>query len=116
MSQDYYEKIERFNEGYFENLKVAHTENFFNEQEDFSILLDDGEIIKGFGDFHGVQIGDTVYPHIGLNSLQSNPNNWVNIGISAIDDSWQTRPSPCNRGNFLLKKHILSDSFHLSHR
>ena len=61
MTQDYYEKIERFNEGYFENLKVAHTENFFNEQEDFSILSDNGEVIKVFGDFHGVQIGDNVF-------------------------------------------------------
>jgi len=48
-----------------------------------------------------VQIGETVYPHIGLNSLQSHPNNWFNFGISAIDDSWQLRPSPCNQGNFL---------------
>ena len=61
MTQDYYEKIESFNEGYFEKLKVAYAENYFGEQEDFSILLDDGEIIKGFGDFHGVQIGDTVF-------------------------------------------------------
>ncbi|QNJ13120.1 hypothetical protein SynA18461_00465 [Synechococcus sp. A18-46.1] len=48
-----------------------------------------------------IQIGDTVYPHIGLSALQSHPNNWVNFGISAIDDSWQSRPSPCDRGDFL---------------
>ena len=47
-----------------------------------------------------IQIGKTVYSYMGFHALQRQPNTWVSIGISAIDDSWQSRPSPCERGNF----------------
>ena len=52
-----------------------------------------------------VQIGDTVYPNIGMNALQRAPGTWVELGITAIDDSWQwfganNRPDDCSQGNF----------------
>ncbi len=52
-----------------------------------------------------VQIGDTVYPNIGMNALQRAPGSWVELGITAIDDSWQwfgqgNKPSECGQGNF----------------
>ena len=55
-----------------------------------------------------VQIGDTVYPNIGMNALQRAPGSWVELGITAIDDSWQwfgpgNKPDQCNQGNFVSK-------------
>jgi len=52
-----------------------------------------------------VQIGDTVYPNIGMNALQRAPGSWVELGITAIDDSWQwfgpgNKPDKCSQGNF----------------
>ena len=52
-----------------------------------------------------VQIGDTVYPNIGMNSLQRAPGSWVEFGLTAIDDSWQwfgpgNKPDGCNQANF----------------
>lgn len=52
-----------------------------------------------------VQIGDTVYPNIGMNALQRAPGTWVELGITAIDDSWQwfgpgKKPDDCSQGNF----------------
>ena len=52
-----------------------------------------------------VQIGDTVYPNIGMNALQRAPGSWVELGITAIDDSWQwfgpgNKPDDCSQGNF----------------
>ena len=52
-----------------------------------------------------VQIGDTVYPNIGMNALQRAPRTWIEIGVTAIDDSWQwfgpgTKPDECTQGNF----------------
>ena len=47
-----------------------------------------------------IQIGETVYPNLGYNALQRKPGTWVNLQISAIDDSWQAAPSPCEDGNF----------------
>ena len=52
-----------------------------------------------------VQIGETVYPNIGMNALQRAPGSWVELGITAIDDSWQwfgpdTKPDECTQGNF----------------
>ena len=53
-----------------------------------------------------IQIGDTVYANIGMNALQRAPESWVELGISAIDDSWQwfkpsTKPEDCTQGNFV---------------
>ncbi|WP_186484157.1 hypothetical protein [Synechococcus sp. A15-127] len=48
-----------------------------------------------------IQIGETVYPNLGYNALQRKPGTWVNLQISAIDDSWQQAPSPCKDGDFL---------------
>ena len=48
-----------------------------------------------------IQIGETVYPNLGYNALQRKPGTWVNFQISAIDDSWQSAPSPCKDGDFL---------------
>ena len=55
-----------------------------------------------------VQIGDTVYPNIGMNALQRAPGTWVELGITAIDDSWQwfgvgNKPDDCSQGNFLSR-------------
>ena len=52
-----------------------------------------------------VQVGDTVYPNIGMNALQRAPGSWVELGVSAIDDSWQwfgpgNKPDDCSQGNF----------------
>ena len=51
-----------------------------------------------------VQIGDTVYPNIGMNALQRSPESFIEIGISAIDDSWQwpsrQKPDQCGTANF----------------
>ncbi len=53
-----------------------------------------------------IQIGDTVYTNLGMNALQRQPQSWVNLAISAIDDSWQwfgvgNKPDDCSQGNFL---------------
>ncbi len=52
-----------------------------------------------------VQIGETVYPNIGMNALQRAPGSWVDLEITAIDDSWQwfgpgNKPDDCGQGNF----------------
>ncbi len=47
-----------------------------------------------------IQIGETVYPNLGFNALQRKPGSFVNLQISAIDDSWQAAPSPCEDGDF----------------
>ncbi len=47
-----------------------------------------------------IQIGETVYPNIGYNALQRKPGSWVNIQLSAIDDSLMVSPSPCEDGDF----------------
>ena len=52
-----------------------------------------------------VQLGETVYPNIGMNALQRAPDTWVELGITAIDDSWQwygagSKPDECGQGNF----------------
>ena len=47
-----------------------------------------------------IQIGETVYPNLGFNALQRKPGSFVNLQISAIDDSWQSAPSPCEDGDF----------------
>ena len=47
-----------------------------------------------------IQIGDTVYPNLGFNALQRKPGSFANLQISAIDDSWQVAPSPCDDNNF----------------
>ena len=47
-----------------------------------------------------VQIGDTVYPNLGINALQRHPESWINIQFAGIDDTWQQAPSPCDRGDF----------------
>ena len=36
-----------------------------------------------------IQLGEVVYPNIGMNALQRAPDTWVETGITAIDDSWQ---------------------------
>ena len=48
-----------------------------------------------------IQIGEAVYPNIGFNALQRKPGSFVNLQIAAIDDSWQSAPSPCEDGDFL---------------
>ena len=48
-----------------------------------------------------IQIGETVYPNLGYNALQRKPGSWINIQLSAIDDSLMVSPSPCEDGNFL---------------
>ena len=55
-----------------------------------------------------VQLGDTVYPNIGMNALQRAPDTWVELAITAIDDSWQwfgqeNEPDDCNQGNFFSR-------------
>ena len=52
-----------------------------------------------------IQLGDVVYPNIGMNALQRAPDTWVETGITAIDNSWQwlgsrNKPDECNQGNF----------------
>ena len=47
-----------------------------------------------------IQIGETVYPNLGFNSLQRKPGTFVNLQLAGIDDSWQAAPSPCEDNNF----------------
>jgi hypothetical protein len=49
-----------------------------------------------------IQIGDTIYPNLGFNALQRQPNSWGNIAIAAIDNSFQGTnwASLCSRGDF----------------
>ena len=47
-----------------------------------------------------IQIGETVYPNLGINALQRHPKSWVNVRLAGIDDTWQIAPSPCERGDF----------------
>ena len=47
-----------------------------------------------------IQIGETVYPNLGFNSLQRKPGTFVNLQFAGIDDSWQAAPSPCEDNDF----------------
>ena len=47
-----------------------------------------------------IQIGETVYPNLGYNALQRKSGSWVNLQLSAIDDSLMISPSPCEDGDF----------------
>jgi hypothetical protein len=49
-----------------------------------------------------IQIGETIYPNLGYNALQRQPNSWGNVAIAAIDNSFQSygSASQCRRGDF----------------
>ena len=47
-----------------------------------------------------IQIGETVYPNLGYNALQRKSGSWINLQLSAIDDSLMISPSPCEDGDF----------------
>lgn len=64
------------------------------------------EPLKAFARGSMVQLGETVYPNIGMNALQRAPDSLVELGITAIDDSWQwfgaaSKPDECGQGNFV---------------
>ncbi|QNI90813.1 hypothetical protein SynBOUM118_00442 [Synechococcus sp. BOUM118] len=63
------------------------------------------ETLKAYARGSMVQLGETVYPNIGMNALQRAPETRVELGITAIDDSWQwfgaaNKPDECGQGNF----------------
>ena len=62
------------------------------------------EPLKAFARGSMVQLGETVYPNIGMNALQRSPDSLVELGITALDDSWQwkagKKPDDCGQGNF----------------
>jgi hypothetical protein len=49
-----------------------------------------------------IQIGETIYPNLGFNALQRQPNSWGNAALAAIDNSFQSYGSSsfCSRGDF----------------
>ena len=49
-----------------------------------------------------IQIGETIYPNLGFNALQRQPESWGNLALAAIDNSFQGvyAWSNCDRGDF----------------
>jgi len=49
-----------------------------------------------------IQIGETIYPNLGFNALQRQPESWGNLALAAIDNSFQGVDawSNCDRGDF----------------
>jgi hypothetical protein len=49
-----------------------------------------------------IQIGETIYPNLGFNALQRQPDSWGSVAIAAIDNSFQSygSASVCARGDF----------------
>ena len=49
-----------------------------------------------------IQIGDTLYPNLGFNALQRQPNSWGNISLVGIDNTFQGygTANACRTGDF----------------
>jgi hypothetical protein len=88
-----------------------HPDDVITEDEIIQISDLEGEPViakerpKAYSRGSMIQIGKTVYPNIGMNALQRAPESWVELGVTAIDDTWQWfgegEPDDCTQGNFL---------------
>ena len=77
MIDSYYEAVTDVNNGYTESLKIANPANFYGEGEAFSVFWEenDQDIVKVYGDFHGLQVGDALFTNSSIGDFGGSIEN-----------------------------------------